>query len=124
MRSVSSRRNRVTWAQAFRDLGLRVFTSGRFVPLLAFILLFSAIVKAPSNKMPEIIKTLAERSVVWTFMGWIVAAILLVISIVFFVMMRRVYLDEIDRVKKERDELQEKLINQAVQHSKFKGGNA
>jgi nitrate/nitrite transporter NarK len=105
-------------------LGLRIFSSGRFVPLLAFILLFRAIGKAPGSKMPEIIKTLADRSVVWTFMGWIVAALLLVISIIFFVMMRRVYLDEIDRVKKERDQLQEKLLNQALQHSKFKGGQS
>lgn len=67
---------------------------------------------------------LADRSVVWTFMGWIVAGILLLISVIFFVMMRRVYLDEIDRLKKERDELQEKLIKQAVQHSKFKGGHS
>lgn len=57
-------------------------------------------------------------------MGWIVATLLLVISVLFFVMMRRVYLDEIDRVRKERDELQEKLLNQAVQHSKFKGGSS
>jgi hypothetical protein len=116
--------SRVTWAQAFRDLGLRFLSSGRFAPLLAFILLFAAIVKAPSDKMPEIIRTLADRSVVWEFMGWIVSAILLVISVVFFVMMRRVYLDEIDRVKKERDGLQEKLLPQALQHSKFKGGQS
>jgi len=94
------------------------------VPILGFILLFTAIIKAPSNKMPEIIHTLAERSVVWTFMGWIVAAILLLISVVFFIMMRRVYLDEIDRVRIERDGLQEKLLNQAVQHSTFKGGHS
>jgi nitrate/nitrite transporter NarK len=121
---LASRQHKVTWAHAFRDLGLRVLSSGRFAPLLAFILLFAAILKAPSDKMPDVIKTLADRSVVWEFMGWIVAAILLVVSIVFFVMMRRVYLDEIDRLKKERDGLQEKLLNQALQHSKFKGGKS
>jgi hypothetical protein len=47
---------------------------------------------------------------------------LLIMSVFFFVMMRRVYLDEIDRIRIERDGLQERLTKQAVQHSKFKGG--
>jgi len=72
--------------------------------------------------MPDIIRTLADRSVMWEFMGWIVGCALLIVSIIFFIMMRRIYLDEIDRIKKERDELQEKLMQQTLQHSRFKGG--
>src|SRR5439155_13661010 len=116
------KRSRVTWAQTFRDLGLRVLSTGRFAPLLAFILLFTAILKAPSDKIPEIIKILVEQPLVWCFMGWITSGILLVCSLVLFVTMRRMYLNEIDRVKKERDELQEKLTEQRLQHSRFKGG--
>jgi hypothetical protein len=116
--------HRVTWAQAFRDVGLRFLSSGKFVPTLAFLLLFYAIAKAPSDKMPDIIRTLADRSVAWAFMGWIVAGILLIFSGLFFIGMRRSYLDEIDRVRKERDELQEKLTQQTLQHSRFKGGQS
>ena len=55
-------------------------------------------------------------------MGWITAGILLIAAVVFFFMMRRMYLNEIDRLKRERDELQEKLTQQTVQHSRFRGG--
>jgi dipeptide/tripeptide permease len=89
---------------------------------LAFILLFAAILKAPSDKIPEIINTLVAQPLVWWFMGWITAGILLIAAVVVFSMMRRIYLNEIDRLKQERDELQEKLTQQTLQHSRFKGG--
>jgi len=46
MARVAAKRARVTWAQAFRDLGLRILSTGRFAPLFAFILLFTAILNA------------------------------------------------------------------------------
>jgi uncharacterized membrane protein len=82
----------------------------------------AAIVRAPSDKIPEIIKTLAEKSVMWTFMGWFVAVVLLIVSVVLFIVMRKYYLAEIRRVTDVRDELQAKLTDQEVQHSRFKGG--
>ena len=122
MARVAAKRARVTWAQAFRDLGLRILSTGRFAPLFAFILLFTAILKAPNDKIPSIIDTLVTQPLVWCFMGWITAGILLIAALVFFFMMRRMYLNEIDRLKRERDELQEKLTQQTVQHSRFRGG--
>jgi len=119
---VAPRHSRVTWAQAFRDIGLRILSTGRFAPLLVFILLFVALLKAPSDKMPEIIKILVEQPLVWCFLGWLVAGILLISSIIFFFLMRRMYLNEIDRIRTKRDELQEKLTEQTLQHSRFKGG--
>jgi uncharacterized membrane protein YdjX (TVP38/TMEM64 family) len=119
---VAPKRARITWPQTVRDLGLRVLSTGRFAPLLVFILLFVALLKAPSEKMPEIIKTLVEQPLVWCFLGWLVAGILLISSIVIFFLMRRMYLDEIDRIRIKRDELQEKLTAQTLQHSRFKGG--
>jgi formate-dependent nitrite reductase membrane component NrfD len=119
---VSKPVRRVTWAQAFRDVGIRFLSSGKFVPFLAFLLLFIAIIRAPSDKMPEIVRTLADQSVAWMLMGWIVAGVLLVVSILFFLGMRRLYLDEITRIKNERDDLQEKLIQRTLQHSRFKAG--
>lgn len=119
---MAPKRSRVTWAQAFRDLGLRILSTGRFAPLLAFALLFVAILKAPKDKIPEIIKTLTEQPLVWCFLGWITAGVLLIATVVFFFMMRRMYLNEIDRIKHERDELQEKLTKQTLQHSRFSGG--
>ncbi len=120
---MAPKRDRITWAQTVRDLGLRVLSTGRFAPLLAFILLFVALLKAPSEKVPEIIKTLVEQPLVWCVLGWIIAGALLVVSVVFFVLMRRMYLNEIDRVTSKRDELQEKLTAQTLQHSRFKGGH-
>jgi len=119
---VAPRRSGITWAQAFRDLGLRVLSTGRFAPLLVFILIFTALVKAPSEKMPEVIKTLVEQPLVWCVLGWIIAGVLLVSAIIFFFLMRRMYLNEIDRIRIKRDELQEKLTAQTLQHSRFKGG--
>jgi hypothetical protein len=118
---VAAKRSRVTFAQALRDLGLRVLSTGRFAPLLAFILLFTAILKAPSDKIPEIINSLVAHPLVWCA-GWITAGILLIAAVALFSVTRRIYLDEIDRVKRERDELQEKLTQQTLQHSRFKGG--
>jgi len=87
-----------------------------------FILIFTALVKAPSEKMPEVIKTLVEQPLVWCVLGWIIAGVLLVSAIIFFFLMRRMYLNEIDRIRIKRDELQEKLTAQTLQHSRFKGG--
>lgn len=114
----------VTWAQAFRDIGIRFLSSGKFNPTLAFILILAAIIKAPRDKIPEIIKTLSERSVMWQFMGWFTAAAILLCFIVLFLLKRKIYLNEIDRVKNERDQLQEKLTDHTLQHSRFKGGQA
>jgi len=119
---VAPNRARVTWAQAFRDIGLRILSTGRFAPLLAFFILLACVFKAPKDKIPEIINTLVDQPLVWCFLGWLVAGILLISSIVFFFLMRRMYLNEIDRIRQKRDELQENLTEQRLQHSRFKGG--
>jgi hypothetical protein len=85
-------------------------------------LLLACVLKAPQEKIPEIIKTLVDQPLVWCFLGWFVAGILLISSIVFFFLMRRMYVNEIDRIRHKRDELQEKLTAQTLQHSRFKGG--
>jgi hypothetical protein len=95
---------------------------GSVCTIIGIILLFAAILKAPSDKIPEIIKTLVEKPLVWSLAGWITTGILLLGSGILFAIMRRIYLNEIDRLKRERDQLQETLTEQRLQHSRFKGG--
>src|SRR5438477_13214300 len=110
------RRQPVTLGQ----IALRFLSSSKYLPTLAFILLFTAIVKAPPQKIPEMFALLLERSNFATVLGWIVAVAVFVAGGLVIWLMRLLYMREIKRLTALRDELQEKLTQQQLQHSKSK----
>lgn len=96
-------------------------SSNKYVPTLAFVLLFTALIKAPKEKMPEMFSQLIEKPHVAIVLGWACAGIIFLSSITIIIIMRKLYMTEINRIASERDALQEKLNDHPGQHSRFKG---
>ena len=124
----------VTWAQAFRDVGLRFFSSSKYVPTLAFILAIVIALRMPTSDMLAFAKTLIETgpqgertlsgaAIAFAFLGWILAGFFLGGAIYTIRLIRRNDQAEITRITQERDSLQERLLQQPVQRSKLKDKN-
>ena len=111
---------KVTWAQTCRDVGLRLFSSQKYLPTLAFLIIAIALLKAPSDKIPEMFALLVEKSKLALVLGWACAVIIFLSALATIILMRNLYMREISRLATHRDELQEKLNAQAVQHSRLK----
>jgi hypothetical protein len=76
---------------------------------LVGIILIVGILKADSKDIPLMLETLVG-SRIWATAGWIAAVVILVASIVVNRAMRQVHDQEIDRLARERDRLQDILI--------------
>ena len=71
-----------------------------------------ALLKADSKDVPEIVKTIVGSEHV-ALIGWIVAFIILIVAIVFIKLMCHIYDKEIERLVKERDQLQKHLLEKS-----------
>ena len=74
--------------------------------------MLAAIIKADKKDIPEMVKTMVASSP-WATVGWVLAAIFLIVGIVFVVAMHKIHAGEIVRLAKERDKLQNKLLELA-----------
>lgn len=114
----------VTWAQSFRDIFLRLFSSHKYIPTLAAIITLYALHKADSADVPKILETVTAKSSVISFAGWFVAVVVTVASVLTLRFMRTTYLSQIDRLSAERTKLQEILSGRELEKSTFKGGKS
>ncbi len=89
--------------------------------LIAPVLVLGAValLRCPSEQIPEVIKAIFGHDV-FTWAGWIVAVMLLVGSLVLYLLTKRTYEEEIARLVKERNWLQEKTVGH-VEHSEPQG---
>jgi len=78
---------------------------------MAGVVVLTAILKADQKDIPKIIETLFGASGFIT-LGWFVAGIILITSVMMIWFLIRKYDKEMDRVCKERDRLQEFILNQ------------
>jgi hypothetical protein len=86
-----------------------------FISLAILVLVF----KTRPADVPAVIKPIAEvfSEQFAAILGWIIAIIVVIFSIILVKAMRSFYNGEIKRVAKERDGLQEILNKRPVQHS-------
>ncbi|MFY9989263.1 MAG: hypothetical protein WAK31_31205 [Chthoniobacterales bacterium] len=122
---MAKKRVGITWAQAFRDLGVRFFSSGIFIPTLGAIVVLCLFLRAPPEKLPEVAKIVFEKETTWMILaiiGWSLAIIITICAVALALFQRKLYSEEMSRVTKERDKLQERLLAQPVQHSRIKEG--
>lgn len=81
--------------------GLSVITTGA--------VLITAIVRADTKDIPEIIRIIVGSGP-WAATGWILAMLVTVVAVIMVPMLTRINERELQRVLKERDELQTKLL--------------
>ena len=70
-------------------------------------------------------KIVFEKETTWMILaiiGWALAIIITTCAIALALFQRKLYSEEMGRITKERDNLQERLIAQPVQHSRIKEG--
>jgi hypothetical protein len=94
-------------------------STGRFrVPLITTknlsVVIFGAVaifalMKAKQEDIPIIVKTLVD-SYLFCAIGWILAVVVLLSSVVLIKLLMRFYDREVARLSKERDELQTRLL--------------
>ena len=97
----SSRPVYVINAKFFNTRNLSIAVTG--------IVLCVALIKADSKDIPQIVNTLVNSGR-FSIFGWFIAVIILVASIILIRIMCKIYDREIERLVKERDQLQAKLL--------------
>ncbi|SRR6266542_69575 len=98
---IQSSKGQVIYARFFTTRNLSVIVSGT----VAIV----ALCKADSKDIPKIVETLAGSNSVATT-GWAVAAVILAGAIVMVKVLLKIHDREIERIAKERDQLQGRLL--------------
>jgi len=88
---------------------LPVLTSKNLSIIVTGIVLFYAIYKADPKDIPKIVATLVTSNVS-AAVGWTLAVVFLLVAAVLIKLLTRFYDQEMNRLAKERDELQRLLI--------------
>jgi hypothetical protein len=102
-----------------RSIGIRSLSSGKFWQFCGLLVLLYFIHSLESGDKVEIVK-LVVSAPLFHVLGWALALLLAVGCVIVHAVIRKEYLREIERLSKERDALQEKLLTQPVQHSGYK----
>jgi hypothetical protein len=68
-----------------------------------------ALLKADSKDVPKIVELIANSPKI-SFLGWVIAVIILIAAVVLMKIMCKIYDKEIERLVKERDQLQKQLL--------------
>jgi len=76
-----------------------------------------AVIRARVKDLPQIVAAITKALESSCVLGWVVAACLLLSSIVVVTIAVQLYRRELDRLATKRDELQERLLDQKVQRS-------
>ena len=79
-----------------------------------------ALIRSNPADIPKILTSIFSSGS-WCLIGWTIAFLILFFSIVIVSIIFVIYPKEIQRISKERDILQERLLGKPVQHSEEKG---
>lgn len=88
---------------------MRFFNTRNLSVLVAGAVAIVGLLKADQKDIPKIFETLFA-SHAWCALGWIIAVVILASSIIFVRLLMRIDGKEIDRLAKERDRLQKRLL--------------
>jgi hypothetical protein len=78
--------------------------------LVTGMVMLAAIIKADPKDIPIMVRAMVESSP-WATVGWVLAIVFLIGGLVFVVTLSKVQGAEITRLAKERDKLQNKLLD-------------
>lgn len=101
----------VTWAQAFRDIVIVSMEKGQLPVLAVFGILFALIWKLDSKDAYDLIVSIGNKLYEWCAYGYILFVLTLIGWFFTAKMLRRMHLEECDRVGREKSRLQEKFLN-------------
>jgi hypothetical protein len=93
-----------------KSVKVRFFSTRNLSVLVSGAVIIVGLLKAKQEDIPKIFETLFG-SHLWAALGWALAILILVGSIVLVRLVMRIDGKEIDRLAKERDRLQEKLLS-------------
>lgn len=117
--TVASRRSRENWASAFKAIGLRALSSGKFWQFCFLCVLIAFSFNIKSADWVRIAELFAS-SYVYNCLGWGLWIITTLIAVIIHKDQRKRYLGEIQRLSDDRNQLQERLIGDNLQHSKYR----
>lgn len=95
--------------QSSERTGQPVLTSKNLSIIVVGLVLITAMIRADSKDVPQIVKILVESNS-WAITGWILALIELIAGVVLIKLLMRFYEKELKRVAQERDNLQIQLL--------------
>jgi len=90
-------------------INARFFNTRNLAIVVTGVVFAIALFKADQKDIPKIVETIVNSEHI-SIIGWIVAIIILVASIVLIKIMCIIYDKEIERLVKERDQLQKRLL--------------
>ena len=103
--------NKVTWAQAFRDVVIASIEKGQLPVLFGFGSFFLLIWKLDSSDSLVLLNSILEKLSDWYLYGYV----LFLLSILGWYSssknLHKMHFEECDRVGREKTELQDKLLN-------------
>jgi len=102
-------RSKLQSSKPSQPIVVRFFTTRNLSVLIAGLVLIIAMFRADQKDIPVIVQTLVDsRST--AVIGWALAFIILIVAVVFVRLLSHIYEKEIERICKERDKLQNRLM--------------
>jgi uncharacterized membrane protein len=117
-RDSKRQRQHVGWAQAFRDIGIRIVSKGQLLLLLAGIVLIIIVVRMPEKDVGNIAIRIFEILETRKLVGYILFFVALVAWAIHAKFQRDSIQQEIDRLAVERDDLQSQAMGKPVKNSR------
>lgn len=109
--SKSKPQNKVTWAEAFRDIVVASMDRGQLPILFLFGTVFALIWKLDSKDSLSLLSSIGTQLNNWYIYGYILFFLSLFGWYTTAKMLRKMHFEECDRVGREKSDLQEKLLN-------------
>ena len=106
-----NRYQKVTWAEAFRDIVIASMNKGQFLLLTVVGVFFTIIVKMPEKDVSKLMFAIVDRLAEWELMAYILLTVVLAAWYVHAKAMRTIFSDECRRIGKEKPKLQSKRAN-------------
>ena len=98
-----------TWAGAFKAIGIRALSTGKFWQFCFLVICVVVGARINSGDWAKIAE-LFLKSHVYSGLGWVLLAITIVMAVVIHRTQRGIYQREIDRLSSERNDLQQQLL--------------
>jgi uncharacterized oligopeptide transporter (OPT) family protein len=92
-----------------RDIYAKFFTTRNLSVIVVGVVLIIALFRADPKDIPRIVEILAGSSNS-AIIGWAIAFIILAGAVILVKLMKKIYENEIERLAKERDQLQRMLL--------------
>lgn len=104
----------VTMWQALRDVMIKAIDKGIWLPFFVCLIFGYLIYRLPDNRVGEIVEKIVDGFASGALLGWLLLIVAIILWSQHVKLIRRLYSKDMERVGKEKTELQQEIFGQTL----------